>query len=225
MKKGTFKKPPFKEVIAKEKARRERLRQVLKEKREAKRRRKLEKKEKRRRAKEQKQLPNILKEKAHDFVKRRDSIQGETRKGYCITCGELAEGGNFQAGHFEPSSTCGALLRYHPHNIHGQCGFKCNINKHGQQKMGVEYTMKMIEKYGADYVRRLRSMKNVSIEAKHWFYETLIKLYNEGDEAKIVKYLDEEYEKALQAKQQMLDSKLALSELSPIGNLDNPTEG
>lgn len=211
MKTGTFRKISYPEYIEKQRLKQKKLRDKLKEelqrKKEIKRFKKQQKKEKRRRAKEQKKLPNILKELAHDFVKRRDSIQGEKRKGHCITCGIITEGGNFQAGHFEPSSTCGALLRYHPHNIHGQCGFKCNINKHGQQKMGVEYTMKMISKYGEEYVRHLREMKTVSIEAKTHFFETMITLYKEGDEKKIVDFLESLFQDALQKKQEMLDSK------------------
>lgn len=140
--------------------------------------------------------PNILKkakkdlkELSHTFVRRRDGINGELR-GYCFTCGTYCEGGNFQAGHWEPDSTGGALLRFHPSNMNAQGGYCCNINRHGQQRVANEYTLRMIEKYGLERVNQLRRLKQKSIKADILFYLKMIELYRTGDEAKIVEYLE-----------------------------------
>lgn len=193
-----FKKITYKQYIEKQKLRNKIKREKLNEIREKKKQKKRLKLEKKRQQKEVKKLPNVLKEKCHDWVKKRDSIEGETRKGYCHTCGTLTEGGDFQAGHWYPFSTCGALLKYHPWNIHGQCGFKCNINRNHQQKMGVEYTLKMIQMYGIEKVEYLKKMKLVSIHADESFYREMIALYNEGIEEKIVAYLDNKYQQEVQ---------------------------
>lgn len=123
---------------------------------------------------------------SHEYVRRRDGIDGEIR-GYCFDCGMYAEGQQFQAGHFEPSGSCGALLRFHPHNMHGQRG-GCNM-KYQQERVKIDYTFAMLRKYGKEYVDFLRSLKNKTIKADDVFYSTLLQLYKEGDEKKIVDYL------------------------------------
>lgn len=125
---------------------------------------------------------------SHDFVRRRDSFEPEQKRGFCIDCGKLVEGQQFQAGHWQPSGSCGALLRYHPHNMHGQAG-GCNCG-YQQEQVKIRYTMAMIEKYGNDYVKELLSLKNRSIRADINFYETLIELYEEGSEEEISLYLN-----------------------------------
>lgn len=123
---------------------------------------------------------------SHDFIRRRDGIDGEIR-GYCFDCGHYAEGQQFQAGHFEPSGSCGALLRFHPHNMHGQRG-GCNM-KFQQETVKIAYTLAMLRKYGAEYVDFLRSLKNKTIKADIIFYQTLLDLYKAGDEKAIIDYL------------------------------------
>lgn len=137
-----------------------------------------------------KKLKKTLVKLSHDYIRRRDSIMLDRFAGVCCTCGQWCEGGNFQCGHFMPDGSSGALLRYHPKNMHGQGGYCCNINKHGQQRMGNDYTMFMIQKYGLKYVTKLRSLKNKNIKADFIFYQTLISLYEKGDEKEIIKYLE-----------------------------------
>lgn len=127
---------------------------------------------------------------SHRYIRERDSKDKGIIAGFCCTCPKWCEGSDFQAGHYEPDSTGGALLRYHPNNMHGQGGFCCNINKHGQQKMANAYTIFMIKKYGLKFVEKLRALKQKSIKADIIFYETMINLYEQGDEKKIVKYLE-----------------------------------
>jgi len=125
---------------------------------------------------------------SHTYVRKRDSKNDYEIAGNCFDCDEWAEGQQFQAGHFEPSGSCGAILRYHPHNMHGQKG-GCN-SQYQQEKVKVAYTLRMIDKYGREYVDHLRQLKNKQIKADIIFYETMIELYKNGDEQAIVDYLE-----------------------------------
>lgn len=125
---------------------------------------------------------------SHTFVRKRDSISPDKIGGYCIDCDQYDEGQQFQAGHWQPSSSCGARLRYHPRNMHGQKG-GCNCG-YQQEKVKINYTIAMINKYGLDYVNKLISLKEKLIKADIIFYETMIELYKKGDEQEIVDYLE-----------------------------------
>lgn len=137
---------------------------------------------------ETKKLIYKLVEISHNFIRKRDSISEDAIGGYCFDCGILVYGQQFQAGHFIPDSVGGALLRYHPHNMHGQSG-GCNM-KHSQERVKIDYTIKMQEKYGIDYVNHLRQLKYKSIKADSVFYNKMIDLYLQGDEDKIVDYIE-----------------------------------
>jgi len=125
---------------------------------------------------------------SHNFVRRRDSKDKDFIGGFCFDCGLPAEGQQFQCGHWQPSGSCGAILRYHPHNMHGQRG-ACNIG-YVQEKVKIDYTLKMIEKYGAERVEKLRQLRNKTIKADIIFYLKMIELYTVGDEDAIVFYLE-----------------------------------
>lgn len=125
---------------------------------------------------------------SHDYIRRRDSISNEKIAGYCIDCGKYAEGQHFQAGHFEASGSCGAILRYHPMNMHGQAS-GCNMLR-SQERVKIEYTMRMIKKYGKARVDKLRQLKNRSIKADIIFHTKLLELYKEGNESKIISFLE-----------------------------------
>lgn len=126
---------------------------------------------------------------SHTFIRQRDSINDFEIKGYCFDCSKLGEGKDFQAGHFIPDSVGGALLRYHPYNMHGQhSGCNCYFN---QEMVKINYTRAMGQKYGEQCLNRLIGLKNRSIKADILFYLKMIELYKEGDEKKIVKYLEE----------------------------------
>jgi len=124
---------------------------------------------------------------SHTYIRKRDSISDDKIGGYCFDCGKYAEGQNFQAGHFIADSK-GAITRYHPLNIHGQFS-GCNM-KHQQEWVKINYTQKMIEKYGKKYVEKLQQLAQKTIKADIIFYNTLIKLYKKGKEKKIIKYLE-----------------------------------
>lgn len=141
-------------------------------------------------AKDVKKIKKKLVEVSHLYIRKRDSTSDNIIAGNCCTCGKYAEGGNFQAGHYEPDASGGALLRYHPRNMHGQGGYCCNINRHGQQRVANAYTMFMIKKYGLKYVEKLRAMKQKTIKADILFYSELLELYKLGNESKIIRFLE-----------------------------------
>jgi hypothetical protein len=124
---------------------------------------------------------------SHTFIRNRDSVNPHEIGGQCFDCGHLCFGQNFQAGHFIADSK-GAITRYHPANIHGQFS-GCNM-KVQQEHVKINYTLKMEDKYGRDYVMKLKQMSEKSIKADIIFYTRLIELYTAGDENAIVLYLE-----------------------------------
>lgn len=100
-----------------------------------------------------------------NYVKKRDG-----RK--CITCGkDILPGKGLHSGHFIPSKICGVELRYDEHNVHVQCFF-CNRNMGG---FGAMYYVKMVEKYGQDFVDNIfkRYLCQITNKAK-WVEEDFI---------------------------------------------------
>jgi hypothetical protein len=125
---------------------------------------------------------------SHDYIRRRDSIDSSTIGGHCFDCGRIVHGSNFQCGHFIPDASGGALLRYHPQNMHGQSS-GCNM-AYSQERVKPYYTLAMIKKYGQKRVEELMALKNRTIKADEIFYSKMIELYKEGNEKKIIKYLE-----------------------------------
>ncbi len=98
------------------------------------------------------------------------------RGGYwnCFTCERVIdEPAKAQTGHFLPSSTCGAFLRYDLRNLRIQC-YNCNINQGGA---GAEYYRKLLEENGQEYVDQLFKDKHISIKADSWWYQEKINEY------------------------------------------------
>lgn len=91
----------------------------------------------------------------------------------CFTCGKFCEGSNRHIGHFIPSSTCGAFLRYDLRNLRIQC-YHCNINGGGQ---GAEYYKRLVEEMGQEHVDQIFRDKNISIKADAQWYEGKIAEY------------------------------------------------
>ena len=104
----------------------------------------------------------------------------------CFTCGRQVEGSNRQLGHGVPSAAGGAILRYHPHNLHIQC-YHCNINLGGN---GMIYFANLEKEIGRKKIDKMLSLKNKTIKADEIFYTKMIELYKEGNEKKIIKYLE-----------------------------------
>lgn len=129
-----------------------------------------------------------LTEVSHDYIRHRDSLEEGIIGGHCFDCGKLSGGQYFQAGHFLPDAASGAILRYHPHNMHGQSA-GCNM-AFVQERVKIDYTLAMIKKYGKKKVEELKQLKHKSIKADSIFYNKMIELYEQGDEKKIIKYLE-----------------------------------
>jgi len=129
----------------------------------------------------------VLYELSHTYIRKRDSKDKNCIGGNCFDCGKWCEGGQFQCGHFIPDSK-GVITRYHPHNMHGQFA-GCNM-KYQQEYVKINYTLKMIKLYSKDYVDKLKRMSEKTVRVDLFFYLKMIELYKEGDEKKIIKYLE-----------------------------------
>ena len=109
-------------------------------------------------------LQDKLWELCKQVVRKRDG-------GTCTSCGSTGlEGSNQQTGHFIPSSTCGAYLRYDLRNLHVQC-MPCNVHKGGN---GAIFYRALELKYGRPFVDKLFTDKAVSIKADIMFYQDKI---------------------------------------------------
>lgn len=129
-----------------------------------------------------------LVELSHTFIRRRDSRRSDIIAGNCFDCGKWVEGRDFQCGHWIPDSVGGALLRYHPMNMHGQAsGCNCGYN---QEMVKIRYTQAMCRLYGESRCNELVGLKNRTIKADILFYLKMIELYKNGNEEEIINYLE-----------------------------------
>lgn len=124
-----------------------------------------------------KKSPKKLKEELWNECKR--IIRSRYKQGdywFCFTCQKLIdEQAKAQTGHFLPSSTCGAFLRYDLRNLRVQC-YNCNINQGGA---GAEFYRNLVTENGQEYVDQLFRDKRVSIKADSWWYQEMINKYKE----------------------------------------------
>lgn len=127
--------------------------------------------------KKKNQIPK-LKKKLWELCKQIIRIIYQNKDGSwnCFTCGRrISEPANAQTGHFIPSSTCGAYLRYDLRNLRIQCYF-CNINCGGN---GALFYSKLVEEKGQEFVDQLLKDKNIILKADAIFYISLIEDYEE----------------------------------------------
>ena len=98
----------------------------------------------------------------------------------CFSCGITGlMGSNWHAGHFIRDSVGGVALRYNLTNIHSQCA-RCNIFLSGNEG---EYYIKMVDKYGQEFVDELFRIKHQ--EQAKWSkqdYQDKINYYKELNE-------------------------------------------
>jgi hypothetical protein len=78
------------------------------------------------------------------FIRKRDKSMP------CISCDALAGTYKLTAGHFWPTTY--QFLRFDEDNVHSQCWFNCNKNKHGNVN---EYRIRLIKKIGLERVEYL----------------------------------------------------------------------
>jgi len=108
-----------------------------------------------------KQLKKILWRIVSEYIRRRD-------KGICFTCGAKKDWKDMHAGHFVPKGSY-SDTEFEETNIHCQCP-KCNTFLGGNL---TEYTIRMIDMYGRDYVDELMRRKHIT---KKWTKEELKEL-------------------------------------------------
>jgi len=114
--------------------------------------------EEKKKKKENKAVKNKIKEKHKtwsSYVKDVESvfnafIRERDKNLPCISCDALAGTYKLTAGHFYPTTY--QYLRFNEDNVHGQCWFNCNKNKHGNVN---EYRIRLIEKIGIKRVEQL----------------------------------------------------------------------
>lgn len=113
----------------------------------------------------------LLKKKLWELCK---NIIREAYGNTCYTCEKDGlKGSDWHTGHFIPSSTCGAFLRYDLRNLRPQC-YHCNINLGGN---GAIFYRNMVDDVGQAEVDQLFADKQVSVKADRIFYEDLIRKY------------------------------------------------
>lgn len=95
------------------------------------------------------------------FIRKRD-------KGICISCGKIAMGSGYHAGHFIAGSICGVSLYFSEINVNGQCYF-CNINLGGN---GALYALSLQRKYGIDIIEKLNKQR-LDHKSEQWTHEML----------------------------------------------------
>lgn len=94
----------------------------------------------------------------------------------CFTCGKhIDEPHKAHTGHFIPSASCGAYLRYDLRNLRVQC-YYCNINLGGN---GATYYKNLVEEKGKKYVDQIFKDKQISVKADWVWFETKIEEYEE----------------------------------------------
>lgn len=117
-----------------------------------------------------------LKEKLWELCKQitRKTYQRDDGTWRCYTCDRVIDSpAKAQTGHFIPSGTGGAYLRYDLRNLRVQ-DYYCNINLGGN---GAEYYKRMVAEVGQEAVDKLFQDKQLTIKADKWFYLSKIEEY------------------------------------------------
>lgn len=114
-----------------------------------------------------------------EYIRKRDFKQFGGR---CITCGQVKDYSELQAGHFAPAGNCGFSLLFDEMNVHAECQYDNAFNS-GHL---IHYKTNLARRYGQDLVDDLEDRYNNSrykgITTKQWTkkeYENKIKEYKE----------------------------------------------
>ncbi len=81
----------------------------------------------------------------NEFIRRRD------KELPCISCDAKAGTYTSTAGHYYPAGSY-KNLRFNEDNVHAQCWYNCNKNRHGNLQ---EYRIRLIERIGIERVEQL----------------------------------------------------------------------
>jgi hypothetical protein len=102
------------------------------------------------------------------YIRTRDSINGMCS---CITCGKIAPIKEMQAGHFLGSRSNSIL--FDEEMVFAQCP-GCNLFLHGNY---TAYTLKMIDRYGRDWVDAKIAQKHQTVKYKPQDYQEIEQKY------------------------------------------------
>ena len=81
----------------------------------------------------------------NEFIRERDKDKP------CVSCDALPGTYTLTAGHYYPAGS-NPSVRFNEDNVHGQCWFNCNKNKHGNQ---TEYIIRLKERIGDERLEKL----------------------------------------------------------------------
>lgn len=104
------------------------------------------------------------------YIRLRDSQNGVFK---CISCGELKDTKQMNAGHYYPSTH--SATKFDEDNVHGQC-IACNMYKSGNLTY---YRKSLIEKIGIEKVEALDWKHSQPCKRDRFDYEYIIKTYKE----------------------------------------------
>lgn len=99
----------------------------------------------------------------NEFIRLRDKDKP------CISCGAPAGTYKITAGHLYPAGSY-KNIRFDEANVHGQCWFNCNKNKHGNIN---EYRRLVVDRIGVD---GLEELDRLSLVPSHYSIPELIEL-------------------------------------------------
>ena len=97
------------------------------------------------------------------YIRKRDALLP------CVSCNAQPGTYKLTAGHYYPAGSY-KNLRFLEDNIHGQCWWNCNKNKHGNL---IEYRKEIIRRIGED---RLEELDRLSRIPRHYTIPELIEL-------------------------------------------------
>jgi len=87
----------------------------------------------------------------------------------CVSCGAKAGSFKLTAGHFYPAGSY-KNLRFNENNVHGQCWWNCNKNRHGNLQ---EYRIGIISRITEDELKELDRLAQVP---RHYSIPELLEL-------------------------------------------------
>lgn len=99
----------------------------------------------------------------NEFIRLRDKDQT------CISCDAIAGGYKITAGHYYPAGHY-KNIRFDEDNVHGQCWWNCNKNRHGNLH---EYKPRLINKIGQ---LRYNELEQRRLEGAHYSIPQLIEM-------------------------------------------------
>lgn len=93
----------------------------------------------------------------------------------CISCGTTSQSIQYHAGHYY-SVGSSPNLRFHPDNVHKQCGNNCNKNLHGNL---IEYSDRLPIRIGKERFESLKELRGKPLKLSIPDIQEQIKIYKQ----------------------------------------------